>query len=123
MVSFIIAFCFICWFGFQAVICGEAFAAILNTYGIPLPGVASTILWGLVMCITAVVGINWIKILNLVSVPALILILVYAMIVVFQDPESVAAISNYAPTANSPMVVAIGTGVAVLPPEAYFPEM
>ena len=53
VVSFIIAFCFICWFGFQAVICGEAFAAILNTYGIPLPGVASTILWGLVMCITA----------------------------------------------------------------------
>lgn len=111
VVSFIIAFCFICWFGFQAVICGEAFAAILNTYGIPLPGVASTILWGLVMCITAVVGINWIKILNLVSVPALILILVYAMIVVFQDPESVAAISNYAPAANAPMVVAIGTAV------------
>ena len=109
VVSFIIAFCFICWFGFQAVICGEAFAAILNTYGIPLPGVASTILWGLVMCITAVVGINWIKILNLVSVPALIL--VYAMIVVFQDPESVAAISNYAPAANAPMVVAIGTAV------------
>lgn len=111
VVSFIIAFCFICWFGFQAVICGEAFAAILNTYGIPLPGVASTILWGLVMCITAVVGINWIKILNLVSVPALILILVYAMIVVFQDPESVAVISNYAPAANAPMVVAIGTAV------------
>lgn len=85
--------------------------SILNTYGIPLPGVASTILWGLVMCITAVVGINWIKILNLVSVPALILILVYAMIVVFQDPESVAAISNYTPAANAPMVVAIGTAV------------
>lgn len=123
VVSFIIAFCFICWFGFQAVICGEAFAAILNTYGIPLPGVASTILWGLVMCITAVVGINWIKILNLVSVPALILILVYAMIVVFQDPESVAAISNYAPAANAPWWSPFAQRWAVLPPAVYSPEM
>ena len=111
VVSAIIAFCFICWFGFQAVICGEAFAAILNSFGIPLPGMVSTILWGLVMCITAVAGINWIKMLNVVSVPALILILVYAMVVVFNDPESAAAIANYTPPMATPMVAAIGTAV------------
>ncbi len=111
VIAAIIAFCFICWFGFQAVVCGEAFAAILNTFGIPLSGMVSTILWGLVMCITAVIGINMIKWLNMISVPALIIILVYAMIVVFRDPDSVQAIHNYAPAVKTPMVIAIGSAV------------
>ena len=111
VIAAIIAFCFICWFGFQAVVCGEAFAAILNTFGIPLSGKVSTILWGLVMCITAVIGINMIKWLNMVSVPALILILDYAMIVVFRDPESIQAIHSYAPAVKTPMVIAIGSAV------------
>lgn len=111
LVSAIIAFCFICWFGFQAVICGEAFAAILNSFGIPLPGIVSTFLWGLLMCLTAVVGINLIRLLNIVSVPALILILIYAMISVFRNPGSAAAISGYTPATVTPMVAAIGTAV------------
>ena len=111
MVSLVIAICNISWFGFQAVVCGESFAAILNTFGIPLPGVVSTILWGLIMCITAVVGINLIKILNVISVPALVLILVYAMIVVFQDPESSVKIANYAPATQSTLMASIGTAV------------
>lgn len=111
VVSFIIAFCFICWFGFQAVVCGEAFAAILQNLGIPIPGTLSTIIWGLVMCLTAVFGINWIKILNIVSVPALIVILAYAAIVVFSDSESAAAIANYQPAGSLSMVSAIGMAV------------
>ena len=111
VISSIIAFCFICWFGFQAVVCGDAFAAIMQNMGVPLPSTVSTIIWGLVMCITAVVGINWIKILNIVSVPALIIILVYAMIVVFSTPGSAAEIANYQPAANASMIVSIGTAV------------
>ena len=111
LVSLVIAFCNICWFGFQAVVCGESFAAILNNFGIPLPGVVSTIIWGLIMCVTAVVGINLIKILNVVSVPALVLILIYAMIVVFQDPESAVKIANYAPVNQSTLLASIGTAV------------
>ena len=61
VVSFIIAFCFICWFGFQAVVCGEAFAGLLATMGLSIPGWLSTVIWGLVMCLTAVFGINWIR--------------------------------------------------------------
>lgn len=111
VISSIIAFCFICWFGFQAVVCGDAFAAIMQNMGVPLPSTVSTIIWGLVMCITAVVGINWIKILNIVSVPALIIILVYAMIVVFRTPGSAAQIANYQPATNASMIVSIGTAV------------
>ena len=111
VVSFIIAFCFICWFGFQAVVCGEAFAGILATMGLSIPGWLSTVIWGLVMCLTAVFGINWIKILNIVSVPALVVILVYAAIVVFTDSESAAAIMNYEPTGSITMVTGIGMAV------------
>ena len=111
LVSCIIAFCYICWFGFQAVVCGEAFAAILQPMGVPLPGVVSTIIWGLIMTITAVYGFNWIEKLNMVAVPALIIILIYAMIVVFKDPSSVAAIHSHVPVAQASMVTSIGTAI------------
>lgn len=111
VISFIIAFCFICWFGFQAVVCGEAFAGILATMGLSIPSWLSIIIWGLIMCLTATFGINWIKFLNIISVPALIVILVYAAIVVFSDPESAAAIANHEPTGSTSMVSAIGMAV------------
>jgi len=111
LVSAIIAFCFTCWFGFQGVICGEAFAAILQSFGIPLPGTVSTIIWGAIMCITAVYGYNWIEKLNVVAVPALIIILVYAMIVVFNDPTSATAIANHMPATKASFITAIGTSV------------
>ena len=111
LVSAIIAFCFTCWFGFQGVICGEAFAAILQSFGIPLPGAVSTIIWGAIMCITAVYGYNWIEKLNVIAVPALIIILVYAMIVVFNDPTSVAKISNHMPATKASFITAVGTSV------------
>ena len=111
VVSLIIAFCYICWFGFQAVVCGEAFAAILQGMGIPLPGMVSTIIWGLIMCITAVYGYNWIEKLNVVAVPALIIILVYAMIVVFGDPSSVTSIQSHVPAARASMITSVGTAI------------
>ena len=111
LVSAIIAFCFTCWFGFQGVICGEAFAAILQSFGIPLPGAVSTVIWGAIMCITAVYGYNWIEKLNVIAVPALIIILVYAMIVVFNDPTSVAKISNHMPATKASFITAVGTSV------------
>lgn len=111
VVSLIIAFCYICWFGFQAVVCGEAFAAILQGMGIPLSGMVSTIIWGLIMCITAVYGYNWIEKLNVVAVPALIIILVYAMIVVFRDPSSVTSIQSHVPAARASMITSVGTAI------------
>ena len=79
--------------------------------GLSIPGWLSTVIWGLVMCLTAVFGINWIKILNIVSVPALIVILVYAAIAVFSDAESAAAIANYEPAGSITFVSGIGMAV------------
>lgn len=111
LVSAIIAFCYTCWFGFQGVVCGEAFAAILQSFGIPLPGMVSTIVWGLIMCATAVFGYSWIEKLNVVAVPALVLILVYAMFVVFKDPASSAAITAHVPAAQASMITSVGTAI------------
>lgn len=111
VVSLIIAFSYTCWFGFQAVICGEAFSAIIQELGISLPGTASTIIWGLIMCVTAVYGYSWIEKLNIVAVPALVIILVYAMVGVFQDPSSVSAISHHVPVAQASMITSIGTAI------------
>ena len=111
LVSLIIAFCYTCWFGFQAVVCGEAFASILQGIGVPIPSMLSTIIWGMIMCITAVYGYSWIEKLNVIAVPALILILVYAMIVVFGDPESIVKITNHTPTTQMSMIAAVGTSI------------
>ena len=111
IVSLIIVFCYTCWFGFQGVVCGEAFAAILQSFGIPLPGMASTIIWGMIMCITAVFGYSWIEKLNVVAVPALIVILLYAVVVVFRDPESTVKIATHVPAAQASMITSVGTAI------------
>ncbi len=111
LISAIIAFCFTCWFGFQAVVCGEAFAAIMQSIGWNLPGPVSTVIWGVIMCLTAVFGYNWIEKLNIVAVPALILIMIYAVVVVFSDPSSAAAISAHAPAQPASMIASIGTAI------------
>ncbi len=111
LVSLIIVVCYTCWFGFQGVVCGEAFASILQSFGIPLPGTVSTIIWGLIMCVTAVFGYSWIEKLNIVAVPALIIILVYAMVVVFGNPESAVKIANHVPMTQSSMIASVGTAI------------
>ena len=111
MVSLIIAICYIFWFAFQSAICGSAFCAFMQIFNINIPVSVSIIIWGLIMCVTAVYGINWIKYLNLISVPALILILGYAMFVVFGNPETVFKITSYTPAGDMNMIAAIGITV------------
>ena len=65
----------------------------------------------MIMCITAVYGYSWIEKLNVIAVPALIPILVYAMIVVFGDPESIVKITNHTPTTQMSMIAAVGTSI------------
>ena len=59
LVSVVFAINLVGWFGITNEICGDAFTNFMGeTFGIHIPLVASNILWGLIMLITAVYGMK-----------------------------------------------------------------
>lgn len=66
------------WFGFQANITGSAFSQAMSIFGLNIPVWISSLLWGIIMLTTAIYGINALKYLNFIAVPALVLLSIYA---------------------------------------------
>ena len=63
------------WFAVQNGVCGSAFSNLLSqAFGFELPVAVSTILWGVIMLITAVYGINALDKLNKFAIPALVVV-------------------------------------------------
>jgi len=106
--SVIILVCFTGWFAFQTAVCGIAFSSLLGMYGVNISGVASMIIWGSVMFISAVYGFRIMKWLNAISLPAMIAILVYAMFKILSVPESVQKIIEFQPENPMPLIAGIG---------------
>ncbi len=76
LVSVVFAINLVGWFGITNEICGDAFTNFMGeTFGIHIPLVASNILWGLIMLITAVYGMKAMEKLNAVSIPFLLLVM------------------------------------------------
>ena len=72
----------ICWFGYQTVVCGEAFSNLLKEFfGINFSVTASIILWGVIMLVTAVWGINALGWLNNIAIPALVIVIGIAAVI------------------------------------------
>lgn len=68
------------WFGIQTAACAAAFVTLMQYWKIDFPFWLSCIIWGAVMLVTAVYGFKFMKYLNYIAVPALIVICLYAMI-------------------------------------------
>lgn len=111
LASAVIVFCFTSWFAFQTAVCGSAFSGLLNLYGISFPVMASMILWGVIMFSTAVYGFGLMKLLNQISVPVMVIILVYAVINILSNPEAYQKIVLFQP--EHPMSIIAGIGIAV----------
>ena len=85
----------ICWFGYQSVVCGEAFSNLLKEFfGINFSVTASIILWGVIMLVTAVWGINALGWLNNIAIPALVIVIGIAAVIAFNTYD-VPAASRY----------------------------
>lgn len=66
------------WYGLQNNICGAAFSQmILQIFDVNLPVWISSVIWGVIMLLTALYGINALELLNKISVPALIIVTLY----------------------------------------------
>ena len=78
IVSTIFAVNMIGWFGIQNGVCGEAFSnAVTAMTGIEIPVVVSSTIWGLIMLLTAVYGVNALEKLDKISIPLLMIIMCY----------------------------------------------
>ncbi len=76
IVSIIFAVNMIGWFGIQNGVCGEAFTnAVADMTGFHIPVIVSNVLWGLIMLATAIYGIGALEILNKISIPLLMIIM------------------------------------------------
>lgn len=68
------------WFGIQTATCASAFVTLMDYWHISFPFWLSCLIWGAVMLVTAVYGFKWMKWLNYIAVPALIIMCLYGMI-------------------------------------------
>lgn len=102
----------ICWFGYQTVVCGEAFSNLLNEFfGVNFSVTASIILWGVIMLITAVWGIDALGWLNNIAIPALIVVIAIATVIAFNTYSSESLII-YQPPAETQISVLAGIAMA-----------
>lgn len=75
LISTLFTISMIGWFALQTSVCGSAFSNLLSeSFGINFPQKASIIIWGIIMLITAVYGIDALKGLNTFAVPALVVV-------------------------------------------------
>ncbi len=85
IVSTVFAVNMIGWFGIQNGVCGEAFTnAMEDMTGMHIPVVVSSTIWGLVMLMTAVFGIKALELLDKVSIPLLMIIMLYGTYLAFK---------------------------------------
>lgn len=112
VISMIIGVACIGWFGFQANVCGSAFSGILlSSMGINLPVWLSSLIWGIIMLITAIYGFNALKYLNYIAVPALIIVCLYGVYASIGQYGS-SVITSYQPPTPFPLMQGIALAVA-----------
>ena len=116
LISTLIAIACIGWFGIQSATCGSAFASMTaGMLGMEAPSsnmvAICSIIWGVIMLITACAGFKGLKWLNYVAVPLLVAVCLYGIIAGIASHGS-EALTAYAPAQSSGLVFGISMTVA-----------
>ena len=116
LISTLIAIACIGWFGIQSATCGSAFASMTaGMLGMEAPSsnmvAICSIIWGVIMLITACAGFKGLKWLNYVAVPLLVAVCLYGIIAGIVSHGST-ALTAYAPAQSSGLVFGISMTVA-----------
>lgn len=108
IVGLIIGLSTLAWFGIQSNIAGASFSKIIfEMTGTTIPSWISSVFWGIIMVLTAVFGFKYLKWLNYIAVPAIVILLIYGLIMTFQT-HSFLEISSYKPNKTMSLWRAIG---------------
>ena len=96
------------WFGIQSNIAGASFSKIvMEMNGPDIPVWISSVFWGIIMVLTAVFGFKYLKWLNYIAVPAIVLLLIYGLVITFKTHDF-QEILNFTPKEKMPLLQAIG---------------
>lgn len=117
IISTILAIACVGWFGIQSATCGGAFASMLaSMMGQAAPSstmvILCTIIWGIIMLVTACAGFKGLKWLNYIAVPLLVIVCLYGIVAGIVAHDGASAIANYAPAQSSGLVFGISMTVA-----------
>ncbi|MEE0741736.1 MAG: cytosine permease [Emergencia sp.] len=75
IISTLIFISMIGWFAVQTAVCGDAFSNLIeNSFHVSVSPIVSMVIWGAIMLVTAVYGINALDKLNKIAVPALFIV-------------------------------------------------
>ncbi|EOT77731.1 cytosine/purines uracil thiamine allantoin permease [Enterococcus raffinosus ATCC 49464] len=99
IISIILAIACLGWFGIQTNVAGSAFANLLGLYGIRISVPVSSIVWGMIMLVTAIYGIRLIRLINYIAVPYLVIVCLYGLFEALSG-QSNHLLQTYQPTAQ-----------------------
>ena len=101
------------WFGVQTAVCAMAFSALMAYTGVAnFPFWLSCLIWGIVMLTSSVYGFKFMKILNYIAVPALLIMCVYG-IVYSINTVGWAELTSFAPPAEATMPMAAAISLVI----------
>ena len=116
IISILLAIACVGWFGIQSATCGSAFAnmlaSMMGTEATPAMVTICSLIWGVIMLVTACAGFKGLKWLNYVAVPLLVIVCLYGLIAGIVKNDGGAAIAGYAPEVSQGMVFGISMVVA-----------
>lgn len=117
IISTLIAIACIGWFGIQSATCGSAFANMLcSMLGWMSPDrtmvAVCSIIWGVVMLVTACAGFKGLKWLNYIAVPLLVAVCLYGLIAGMDANSGAEALAAYVPQQSQGLVFGISMTVA-----------
>ena len=111
IISSILAISCIGWFGIQAAVCGASFSSMFGDMtGIAIPVWLSSVVWGVIMLLTACFRFAGLKWLNKIAVPLLGIVLAYTLIDTLISGGT-QALGGYVPTAPMSFVSAVSATV------------
>lgn len=116
IISILLAIACVGWFGIQSATCGSAFAnmlaSMMGTEATPAMVTICSLIWGVIMLVTACAGFKGLKWLNYVAVPLLVIVCLYGLIAGIVKNDGGAAIAGYAPEVSQGLVFGISMVVA-----------
>lgn len=111
IISSILAISCIGWFGIQAAVCGASFSSMFGDMtGAAIPVWLSSVVWGIIMLLTACFRFAGLKWLNKIAVPLLGVVLAYTLIDTLVSGGT-QVLSGYVPTAPMSFVSAVSATV------------
>jgi cytosine permease len=101
------------WFGVQSGIAGGSFAKVIGiSFGYAVSASWASFILGLSMMLTAVLGFKYLKWFNYIAVPCKVLLVVYAIVVMFQT-KSFDQITQYQPAPGARLDIFTAIGLSI----------